>query len=43
MKRASSAGSAPSQGWRVPLDAGDACVVLQRHFKRKALVAATMF
>jgi len=43
MKRASSAGSVPSQGWRLPLDAGDACVVLQRHFKRKALVAATMF
>jgi len=35
--------AAPSQGWRVPLDAGDACVVLQRHFKRKALVAATVF
>jgi hypothetical protein len=28
--------AAPAQGWRVPLDADGACVVLQRHFKRRA-------
>src|SRR5215831_9485996 len=28
--------AAPPQGWRVPLDADGACVVLQRHFKRRA-------
>ena len=33
---------APPQGWRVPLS-GSATVVLRRHEKRRALVAATVF
>jgi hypothetical protein len=33
--------AAPPQGWRAPMGGGSDCVVLSRHYKRKALVAAT--
>jgi len=32
---------APPKGWRIPI-AADAVVVLQRHFSRHSLVAATI-